>query len=94
MSGSIKSRETFIRQLAGSCGLRFEKPRNPSQYGGWTYILWDATGKGTGANDVNDIETHLRQQYPDQMPRKNMDRSTNLAEALPRHTCRSVHSAG
>ena len=82
MTASIKSRETYIRRLAGSCGCRFEKPRDPGQYGGWTYILWDDnTDNGLGADDPDEFETCLREQYPNIMPRKNNDWSGILATA-------------
>lgn len=77
---SIKSRETYIRRLAGYCGLRFEKPRDRSQYGGWTYILWDGT-KGLGANDPERLEVYMREQYPERLPRKNNDWTDILAVA-------------
>ena len=79
---SMKSRETYIRRLAGYCGCKIEKIRDPSQYDGWPYILRDGTtGKILGTNDLEEFEAYMRERYPERLPRKNNDWSDILLTA-------------
>ncbi len=79
---SIKSRETCISRLAKRCGLELEKTREPDQYEGWPYILWDSTGRAVlYADHPDDLETYMRERFPKRMPRKNKDWADILAVA-------------